>query len=399
MISNKRLRNGPIALLIVDDSLVFRRFLCDVFSDKKEFIIVGEAQDGIEALELVLKVDPDVILLDLEMPVMDGQTTLQHLMIHRPTPTIVFSSLTSKGTPRCFDTLKNGAIDFLCKDFIFQQQDLEHKRTVLVNKVKNAAGVHIRAREPIMARSSQGIKGGKTESRVIFCEDCGNREVVSLLPSHAEQHVTCSECGDQIDLVVSTASQYRRNSSLTIFGGGEGALFNLLEIIPKLNADTGGAFLVVLQEEVQDVKEFSEYLDAISPINVLKAREGLHVESGNCYLIAGSEQMAIKPYSAQVTLQKFAKGSSKDSVYDILLASASTIFKKQSAGIVLSGSEDYGDRGMAILLKNGGRGLVLDPDECFSKNSVQCVKAANQTVRTRSTPEIIRWINELDSRE
>jgi len=84
---------GKISVLIVDDSLVFRRFLCDTFEDDADIIVAGEAENGIEALDLVLKTNPDVIMLDLEMPLMDGMTTLQHLMIHRPTPTIMFSSI------------------------------------------------------------------------------------------------------------------------------------------------------------------------------------------------------------------------------------------------------------------------------------------------------------------
>ncbi|MGB5230327.1 MAG: response regulator, partial [Desulfoprunum sp.] len=80
--------SGKITVLIADDSLVFRRFLRDIFENTIDIEIIGEARDGIEALELVLKQTPDVILMDLEMPVMDGMTALQHLMIHCPTPII-----------------------------------------------------------------------------------------------------------------------------------------------------------------------------------------------------------------------------------------------------------------------------------------------------------------------
>jgi len=121
-----------VSVLIVDDSLVFRRFIGDIFAEFKNIRIVGEAQNGIEALDMVLKRSPDVILLDMEMPLMDGMTALQHLMIHRPIPTIMFSSLTEEGTARCFDTLKNGAVDFVSKDFIFQKNHLaEHKKELL----------------------------------------------------------------------------------------------------------------------------------------------------------------------------------------------------------------------------------------------------------------------------
>lgn len=395
MISKTSAAKDSISLLIVDDSLVFRRFLGDIFSDQEDFKIIGEAENGIEALELVLRVQPDVILLDLEMPLMDGQTTLQHLMIHRPTPTIVFSSLTSEGTARCFDTLKNGALDFVCKDFIFKKNELHHKRHMLIDKVRNCAEVALRAREPVMTRTVPNKKKEEIEKRVIFCEDCGNREVVAISPSQPLQNVTCSNCGDQIDLVITSEPKHRKNSSLIIFGGGEGSFFNMLEIIPKLDANTGVSILVVIEQELEHVKEFTEYLDAISPMNIIQARDGVQIESGSCYILAGCEHMAMKPYSTQVTIQKFAKGSSKDSIFDILLASASTIFKEKSAGIVLSGYEENGDRGMNILLKNGGKGFVLDPVECFAKMSVKHVQKENDGVKARSTPELIKWLKEL----
>ncbi len=110
----------PVKLLVVDDSWVLRRVLRGTLSQREEIQIVGEATNGVEALDLVLKLQPDVILLDVEMPVMDGLTTLQHLMIHTPTPVIMLSSLSKWGSPRCFDALKYGATDFVSKNIFFQ---------------------------------------------------------------------------------------------------------------------------------------------------------------------------------------------------------------------------------------------------------------------------------------
>ena len=171
----------PIAVLVVDDSLVFRRFLRDIFENVEGIKITGEAKNGIEALDMVLKANPDVILMDLEMPLMDGMTALQHLMIHRPTPTIIFSSLTNEGTARCFDTLKNGAVDFICKDFMFQEKNLEIYKDTVIQKVINAATNRVRSIEPMFAMAHNREKRSEPEKQVIFCEDCGNTH--SLLTS------------------------------------------------------------------------------------------------------------------------------------------------------------------------------------------------------------------------
>jgi len=145
----KSKKEGKVSILIVDDSLVFRKFLGDIFDDSEEITVAGEAQNGIEALDMILKTKPDVILLDMEMPLMDGMTALQHLMIHKPTPTIMFSSLTEKGTARCFDTMKNGAVDFVCKNFIFQKNSLQTYQKLLIDKVKKASQIKLKAKEPV----------------------------------------------------------------------------------------------------------------------------------------------------------------------------------------------------------------------------------------------------------
>ncbi len=384
--------SSKLSILIVDDSLVFRKFLGDIFNDCEDFDVVGEAQNGIEALDMVLKTKPDVILLDMEMPLMDGMTALQHLMIHRPTPTIMFSSLTDKGTARCFDTMKNGAVDFICKDFIFQKSTLINYQKLLIDKVKKAALVKLKAREPVFGTPAQKSSAPEVEQRVVFCEECGNRESVSITRSKPIHNIICSQCGDTIELSLSAQSHYRRNNFISVLGGGEGSFLNLLQIIPRLDPDMGGALIAVVHQNVEHVNGFAEYLDAISAIKVIRAREGVNIEGGNCYIASGSDYMSIKPYSAQLTLQKVPKGSLKGGPLDILLASVSTIFKKRTAGIILSGDEKDGDRGMSILIKNGGTQGILDEEECYYKNMGRQVMTLCNISRTFALDRIIERI-------
>jgi two-component system chemotaxis response regulator CheB len=384
--------SAKLSILIVDDSLVFRKFLGDIFNDCKELSVVGEAQNGIEALDMVLKTKPDVILLDMEMPLMDGMTALQHLMIHRPTPTIMFSSLTEKGTARCFDTLKNGAVDFICKDFIFQKNNRLTYKKLLIDKVKKAALVKLKAKEPVFAKPPEDVSAPEVEQRVVFCEECGNRENVAVIRSQPMHNVICSQCGDTIELSLSAQSQYRRNTFITVLGGGDGSFLNLLQIIPQLDADMGGALIAVVHQDIEHVNEFAEYLDAISAIKVLRAREGVNVEGGNCYIASGADYMCIKPYSAQLTLQKVPKGSLKGGPLDILLASVSTVFKKRAAGIILSGDESDGEKGMSILIKNGGTHALLNEEECYCKNMGRQIAASCNISRTFNLDRIVGTI-------
>ena len=346
-----------ISVLIVDDSMAFRRFLRDIFEDAQEFYIVGEAQNGIEALDMVLKTNPAVILLDLEMPLMDGMTALQHLMIHRPTPTIMFSSLTEEGTARSYDTMKNGALDFICKDFIFQKHSMESKKKLLIDKVRKAASFKVTAREPFFTSSPLLSDVDGEVRRVVFCEDCGQREVVSYKKTLPINSIKCSHCGDNIDLGASNTSQFRRNTFITVLGGGEGSFGNLLEIIPRLDPEMGGSLIAVIHQEAEHLNSFTEYLDANSAMKVIRAREGMNIEGGNCYIASGHECMQLKPFSAQLTLEKRKKAELNCGPLDILLASVSSLYKKRACGIILSGDEYDGEKGMSILVKNGGTAI------------------------------------------
>lgn len=383
-------------LLIVDDSLVFRRFLIDIFEDIERFCIVGEAENGIEALDMVLKTQPDVILLDLEMPLMDGMTTLQHLMIHRPTPTIMFSSLSEEGTARSFDTMKYGAVDFVCKNFIFHKHKSQNHTKILVDKVVKASQIKLKAREPAYVAQSLLPGAPENEKRVVFCEECGRKVVVAISRAVPVGNVTCTHCGDIIEISSSRQFQYRRNTFTTVLGGGEGCFFNLLEIIPQLRPEMGGAVIVVIHQNVEYVNAFTEYLDSVSAMKVLRAREGSTIEGGNCYIASSQDYMSLKPYSAHLTLQKTQRQSQNGGPFDILLASVSTIFKKRAAGIVLSGDERDGDRGMSILIKNGGVATILRHEERFCQGmglhvAVHCPLAAT----SNSSDKIVELIRKL----
>lgn len=395
--SDNKKMSQKISVLIVDDSLVFRRFLGDLFEDSEDLRIVGEAKNGIEALDMVLKTNPDVILLDMEMPLMDGMTALQHLMISCPTPTIMFSSLTEEGTARCFDTLKNGAVDFVCKNFIFQENVKKSHKKLLIEKVKKAASVRLMAREPFDANSSAPADRTEVEQRVVFCEECGSREVVSITPSQPVLNISCSQCGDVIEFSLSPQSQYRRNTFISVLGGGEGSLFNLLEIIPQLEPEMGGALIVVIYQSDDHVNGFAEYLDAISPMKVVRATEGVNIEGGTCYILSGEDYMSIKPYSTQLTLKKVQSRALKGGALDMLFASVSTVFKKRAAGIILSGDEQDGDQGLSILLKNGGKEAILDSEECYSKNMGRNIVETCKIEKTYSTRGVLEKIKEMHS--
>ena len=104
-----------IDVLIVDDSIFMRTVLRDILSSDKDIRVVGTARNGREALNLIPELRPSVVTLDIEMPVMDGLSTLQEIMKSRPLPVIMLSSLTHEGAKITMDALDMGAIDYILR--------------------------------------------------------------------------------------------------------------------------------------------------------------------------------------------------------------------------------------------------------------------------------------------
>jgi two-component system chemotaxis response regulator CheB len=350
----------------MDDSLSFRWILRDIFESHERVVIIGEASNGIQGLELMMRFRPDVIIMDMEMPLMDGMTALQHLMIHIPTPTIMFSSLTREGTTRSFDALKNGAVDFVSKDSFFQGKILDSLKKEIISKVLNASTLSVQNQEPFSP-------GGKSSSgnveKVIFCEECGSREVVHLTTGKHISEIACSKCGDRIQLDLST--KYIRNNFVTYIGAGGGGYANLLKIIPRLSSEMSGSIIVQLYAEAEHVDAFAQYLDSISNLHVIRIQDGLIIEGGNCYIASCNENITLKPYSANYTLRCTNSYQPGLTPMDAAMISITQIFRDHVAGIILSGNETDGEKGVTAILENKGSAYVLNPQYCLCKTMVK----------------------------
>jgi len=250
----------PIKVLIADDSWVFRRILRDIFKRMQHIQVLDDAANGIEALEQIIKFHPDVLILDMEMPIMDGLTTLQHLMIHTPTPTIIFSSLSQDGTARSFDALKYGAVDFVAKSSFFKGSDMAADNELIIKKVIQAATITVKSIDPMQSVLGKAEIGNAPH--LVFCEDCGTRNVVDAQVLSMSDSAHCSHCGDEIKL--SADEKFRRLSYAVVMGAGEGGMLicckSFLLFLPKwvgpwlwLSMTNRKRFLLLLNILVQSV--------------------------------------------------------------------------------------------------------------------------------------------------
>ena len=315
----------PITILIVDDSTVLRKIIKEMFSTDDQLKVVGEAEHGLKALEMIPELKPDVVTLDVNMPVMDGLTTIKHIIIKCPTPVVMFSTLTGQGSRETFEALRYGAVDFLQKPSILLKEDLKSQHELIISRVKNAARAGIDTIRYLRPAQAAG------QTKPVNRTDC--RRVFAIGSSY----------------------------------GGYGSLLGL---IPELNPDLPAAFLSVLYAAPPHVDAFARYLDDHSSLAVHRAVDGQPLHSGACYLASAFETVAVKNESDNLSLQVRSKAAA-DSEYttDRLMASLSDALMDRASAILLSGIGEDGLAGVGHILKSGGNAIVQDPKTCLCRDT------------------------------
>lgn len=315
----------PVKVLVVDDSKLIRKVLRQIIESNGRFKVAGEAENGQKALDILSDTRPDVITLDINMPVMDGLTALKHIMIKRPTPTVMISALTKEGAVETFEALKYGAIDFLPKPSQVKGADLNAQRDHILHKLDLAAGVQIESVR-YLRRSSQTKHNENQNS--------GPCEFV-----------------------------------LTI-GAADGGYGTLLNVIPGLRRDLSAAYVAVLHQAPHHVDAFVRYLDHCSQLAVKRATEGAQLQPGSCYLAAMHELVTFDKSGEGLHLKvKTSSESNGPGAVDTMMQSASFVLGNRSAGIILSGTGNDGIEGLASILEAGGATFVQNPVNCLFKET------------------------------
>lgn len=315
----------PIKLLIVDDSKLMRRVISKIFESDDQIQIVGEATNGKEGLEMIPQLNPDVVTLDINMPVMDGLTALKHIMIKYPRPAVMLSTLTQDGASVTFDALKYGAVDFIHKPSNQQPETLQEQCETILKKIRLAAKVKI--------------------------------GTVRYLRTKPKSEKEAEEKG--------TACNY-----ICAIGTSEGGYGTLLKIIPQLQPNLPAAFVVVLYESSRHVDAFAHYLNDNSALRVKRAVDGESIEAGFCYLVSGKQYVTLHSfygeYSLAVNAAPFTTGKGG---INTLMSSVAEIMKDRGVGIILSGSGNDGIEGLNDIQKNGGTVIVQEPTTCLYKEA------------------------------
>lgn len=308
-------------VLIVDDSAVVRRMLSEILRSQADIQVVGEAPDPFAARELIKKLNPDVITLDIEMPKMDGLTFLSNLMRLRPMPVVMISSLTESGAAVTLEALAMGAVDFVAKPKMDLVSGLDTAADEIVSKVRMAAKV----------RPRQSAHPGD-----------GRDQIPSRVAKSETRHFRTT------DRIIAVGAST----------GGTEAIRELLEVFPP---DAPG---VVIVQHIPPAysRALANRLDKVCALRVLHAEDGQRIIPGHAYLAPGGEHLAVQRSGAHWVCRLNAGPAvnrHRPSV-DVLFHSVAQSAGANALGVLLTGMGDDGARGLKTLRDAGAFTVAQD---------------------------------------
>jgi two-component system, chemotaxis family, protein-glutamate methylesterase/glutaminase len=327
-----------IRVLIVDDSALMRRLLSDLLSSSPEIEIIGTARDGREAVLQAIRLKPDVITLDVEMPEVSGLEALPSLLAVHEAPVIMVSALTQAGADITLQALELGAVDFMPKPERNQLAEIRANRDLLISKVLAAA--QSRVRRP--RRSTSFSSATSITSRTVMRQQPRQPPASVSSPISTSAHGQVSPC-----LVIGIST------------GGPQALS---QIFPLL-APPMPPILVVQHMPVQFTGIFAERLNRYSSLEVKQAEEGDLVLPDRVLIAPGGRHMVITghPPRARIALLNEPPVSGHRPSVDVLFQSAARVYQSSVVGLLMTGMGRDGVEGCKAIL--AARGFTLGQDE------------------------------------
>ncbi len=310
-----------IKVIIVDDSAVVRAFLKEVLSKDPSIEVVGTAPDPYVARDKILKYNPDVITLDVEMPRMDGITFLKKLMRHYPVPVLILSSLTQKGAVTTLEAMEEGAVDVIAKPSIDVIKGMEAISSEILRKVKAAAS-----------------------ARVKKLEESTHPGVLSR-PEGASRALTKTT---------------HRVVAIGASTGGTEAIKNILKRLPR---STPGMVIVQHMPE-KFTSAFAKRLDDLSEMEVREASPGDSVIPGIALLAPGNHHMRLNRDGARycVSLDTGPPVFHQRPSVDVLFDSVAEYAGANATGVLLTGMGSDGATGLLKMKKAGAWTIAQDEE-------------------------------------
>ncbi len=328
---------SKIKVMLVDDSAVVRQVLTALLTKDSGIEVIASAPDPIFAMDKMNSNWPDVIVLDVEMPRMDGITFLRQIMSIRPTPVIICSTLTEKGAATSMQALAAGAVAIVTKPKAGLKNFLEIDAGDIVQAVKTAAGANLRP-----FRNLSAINAAATPPNKIKID-----EVMPALNASL------------------TSAMAVTTDKLVAIGTSTGGTQALEVVLKKLSRTAPG--IVIVQHMPEKFTEaFADRLNKICEMEVLEAKNGDRLIPGRALVAPGGRHMQVKRSGAQYHVEIIDAppvNRHRPSV-DVLFRSVAKCAGRNALGIIMTGMGDDGALGMRDMHEAGAETIAQDEKTC-----------------------------------
>jgi len=331
-----------IKVLIVDDSAFMRKLIADFLSEEPRITVIGTARNGEDGIKKIKELKPDVVTLDVEMPVLNGISALKRIMEENPVPVIMLSSTTLEGADNTLHAMQIGAIDFIAKPSGSISLDLYKVKKELVDKVISASSVKVKK---ILNLSNKG------QSTIIPQQDYSKIE--SILPEK------------QIQKSVAVGKWSSTKQKLILIGTSTGGPRALQHVITKLPKDINAAILIVQHMPPNFTKSLANRLDALSEITVKEAVHGEIIKKGVAYIAPGGFHLKVKSVGRNIAVhldQTEPINGHRPSV-DVMFQSASNIDHYKKIAVIMTGMGSDGKNGLVALANQGEIKAIAESKE------------------------------------
>jgi two-component system chemotaxis response regulator CheB len=321
---------GEIKVMIVDDSAIVRKHLTQLL-ERSGIKVIGSAADPLFALQRMKQQWPDVVVLDVEMPRMDGISFLKQLMAEHPTPVVMCSTLTEKGGQTTMQALAAGAVGFVTKPKLGLRDFLEDESNGIVNAVKAAAKANLRALKRALPGKPVGAPAASRPT---------------LPPA------SLSAMAETTDRVIAVA----------ISTGGVQTIESVLTRLPR----TIPGMVIVQHMPPNFTASLAARLNAMCDLEVMEAKDGDRVINGRVLFAPGGRHMRLKRSGAQYVVEVFDGPlvNHHRPNADVLLKSVAQCAGRNAIGVVMTGMGDDGARGLRELHDAGAKTAAQDEASC-----------------------------------
>lgn len=348
--------DNQIKVLVVDDSAFMRKELKNILESDPEIKVIATARNGEEGLIKTLELQPDVVALDINMPIMDGLTMLQHIMIKSPRPCVIISSLTQDDASITFEALEIGAIDYVAKPSGTISLDISKQKSEIISKIKAASKAKL-------GKKIKRTKIGTKKLRPLRGDPC---------------------------------------SKIVVIGVSTGGPRTLLEIIPKLPMDLDAGVIIAQHMPASFTTTFASRLNSVSKIRVQEAQKGDILENSLVLIAPGGYNMTVTKYidgKGSMVLLDRSPSTIFVPCINILFNSISRSFGKKVIGVILTGMGNDGVSGLKKIREVGGRTIVEDentavvfgmPKEAIKAGAAEFILPVNEI-----SEKIVELVSEI----